>query len=80
MSLFFEIREIEELSSVPTFGASLKFPVTRNRSQYTHWLFNRYPARSLAEIPRCLIKAAKPTGSAPIKVLDPFTGSGTTGV
>lgn len=81
MTLFFETREVEALSALPSFGASLRFPVTRNQTQYSHWLFNRYPARSIAEVPRCLIMATSRQLESPrIKVLDPFAGSGTTAV
>ena len=81
MSLFFDTREVEQLGELPSFGASLKFPTTRTQAQYTHWIFNRYPARSIADIPRCIIRAAKEeAGPSRLKVLDPFMGSGTTAV
>src|SRR5947209_11057182 len=60
----------------------LEFISTRNVKQYTHRLFNRYPARSINLVPKAILKnLRREVGSDElVRVLDPFMGSGTTAV
>ncbi len=82
MSLFLGVREVPCLPVPPPYGASFRFPVTRTQPQFTHIIFNRYPARSIAEVPRGLIRfaLARNLRGSRLRVLDPFCGSGTTAV
>jgi DNA modification methylase len=66
------------------WDASLDFPNTRRIRQFTHRIFNRYPARSISLVPRSILEdlqATRATASrGSLRVLDPFLGSGTTAV
>jgi len=64
------------------WGTELSFPNTRNIKQYTHKIFNRYPARSISLVPRAVIfeAFAKKNEKEKLKILDPFMGSGTTAI
>lgn len=65
-------------SEIPD-GAQLEFVNSRNLKQYTHRLYNRYPARSISLVPQAILLAlASQRGAPPARVLDPFMGSGTT--
>lgn len=75
-----EVQYDHELTS---WGEALEFPSTRNLRQFTHRLFNRYPARSIALVPRSILTSLlERTNQArsDIEVLDPFMGSGTTAI
>lgn len=65
------------------WGAEIEFPNTRTFEQYSHRIFNRYPARSIALVPRSILfefGCNNIDKKKPIVVLDPFMGSGTTAV
>lgn len=64
------------------WDAEIRFPNTRTFRQYTHRIFNRYPARSISLVPRAIIRSvvADRQRSGSCRVLDPFMGSGTTAV
>ncbi len=77
----------EEISSfyLPSqlqFGELIEFPNIRKIKQYTHRIYNRYPARSICTVPRSILQELKEQYNNPsdIKVLDCFMGSGTTAV
>jgi len=60
----------------------IEFDSTRNLRQYTHRLFNRYPARSINLVPKAILKNVQERvgSNEAVRVLDPFMGSGTTAV
>ncbi len=63
------------------WSEEIRFPNTRTFEQYSHRIFNRYPARSIALVPRAILFDEKRLStSKQLRVLDPFMGSGTTAV
>lgn len=62
------------------WNAQIRFPNTRTFRQYSHRIFNRYPARSISLVPRAIIRSAVAERRGSCRVLDPFMGSGTTAV
>jgi len=62
------------------WAGEIRFPSTRTFSQYSHRIYNRYPARSINLVPRAIIKSLEPVRKGSLCVLDPFMGSGTTAV
>lgn len=64
------------------WGEEIEFPSTKTFKQYTHRIFSRYPARSISLVPRILLTKFRSlrTSNSLIIVLDPFMGSGTTGI
>lgn len=60
-----------------SWGEELHFPSTRTIKEYGNRIYNRYPARSIALVPRSILAAQKGKN---LNVLDPFMGSGTTAV
>lgn len=63
------------------WSEEIRFPNTRTFEQYSHRIFNRYPARSISLVPRAIIFDEKRISSRKnLRVLDPFMGSGTTAV
>ena len=63
------------------WGQSICIPTTRSLPQYGHAIYNRYPARSTFIIPRAIIfHYLQNSLSRPVRILDPFMGSGTTAV
>jgi len=68
--------------SMLKFGEQIEFSSTRKMQQYTHRIYNRYPARSIFTVPRSILQELKNsnTNFQDIKVLDCFMGSGTTAV
>jgi len=77
-----ESTAIYEHSSV-AWEEELDFPNTRRIPQYSHRIFNRYPARSIGLVPRAILcdLARKSQGPvSEISILDPFMGSGTTAI
>lgn len=62
------------------WGITLEYPSTRTLKLYTHKVFNRYPARSISLVPRQLLYAYQKEHGHTGSVLDPFMGSGTTGI
>jgi DNA modification methylase len=71
---FYEYRQLK-------WGGEVTFPNTRSFEQYSHKIFNRYPARSIGLVPRSILSEIKGRKySRQCHVLDPFMGSGTTAV
>lgn len=62
------------------WDAQIRFPNTRTFRQYSHRIFNRYPARSISLVPRAIIRSVVAERRGACRVLDPFMGSGTTAV
>lgn len=59
------------------WGAELSFPSSKALPEYGNRIYNRYPARSIFLVPRAVLSLEKGKN---LSVLDPFMGSGTTGV
>jgi DNA modification methylase len=79
--------EKEEIQSFYTpstlkYGEVVEFPSTRKIKQYTHRIYNRYPARSICTVPRSILQELKEQTNdfKELNVLDCFMGSGTTAV
>lgn len=65
------------------WGSTIDFPSTRTCEQYSHRIFNRYPARSVFWVPRAILLdlGCNSIGKRKkLKILDPFSGSGTTAI
>jgi DNA modification methylase len=61
------------------WGKSIELPSSRALRLTTHIIGGKYPCRSIALIPRMILDEFE-SRSKPIKVLDPFMGSGTTAI
>jgi DNA modification methylase len=64
------------------WGETFNFPNSRRFRQFSHRIYNRYPARSIALVPRAILGdlANVHVDTDVVRVLDPFMGSGTTAV
>ncbi len=81
MTIAFEAQQYYDHARIK-WGDEVSFPNTRSITQYTHRIYNRYPARSISLVPRAILKALRSQSHThrPLRVLDPFMGSGTTAV
>ena len=75
------VKEIDETGGYNPYslqlGEEIFFPSTRNLTEYGNRVYNRYPARSVFLVPRAILNQHK---DKQLNILDPFMGSGTTGV
>lgn len=72
------MRELSQLSKLD-LGSEVFLPSSRKLIETPHFVGGRYPCRSVAYIPRMILNELA-SSRKHLNVLDPFMGSGTTGI